>query len=154
MPKIIDPKAHLMRRMKVDPETGCWVWQRGVDSNKRPRCKIGTEQYAHRNAFRLFKDTEIPEGMFVCHTCDNTLCINPDHLWLGTPKENTHDMIDKGRNTRGVLTHCSKLDPDKVRAIRARYAAGESQTAIAPDFGVSQVMVSLIVRRKKWAHVE
>lgn len=92
----------------------------------------------------------IPEGMFVCHHCDNPPCINIDHLFLGTPADNMRDRDAKGRNARG-LTHWHKLTAEEVWAIRDRLAEENStQEVIAREFGVSQVMVSRIYLNRSW----
>lgn len=90
---------------------GCWEWQGGKvrygyggfhDENHRLR-------FAHRYSWEMHNGP-IPKGLFVCHTCDNPPCINPAHLFIGTPKDNTQDMIRKGRSAQGQYlrdrTHC------------------------------------------------
>lgn len=67
-------------------------------ANKRPMIRVGKRNlYASRVAFSLFKG-ELKKGLYVCHTCDNVSCVNPDHLWLGTPKQNKVDSVKKGRS--------------------------------------------------------
>lgn len=90
-------QQYLKKRCNVDEKSGCWIWEGGVDSwgygqfhYKKKTVK------AHRKSYEAFKG-EIPTGMFVCHTCDTPSCINPDHLWLGTPKQNAQDRNSKFR---------------------------------------------------------
>jgi hypothetical protein len=76
----------------------CWIWHGskagiGYGTIKYPPCK---QCYAHRFSYQLFNGP-IPNGLDVCHSCDNPLCVNPAHLWAGTAKDNTHDSIKKGR---------------------------------------------------------
>lgn len=86
--------------------------------------------------------------MYVLHRCDVPLCVRPDHLFLGTLKDNTQDMLTKNRHT------IEKLTSDQVQEIRARYAAGGiMQTALAKQYGVSNALISGSITRKIWTHV-
>lgn len=92
---------------------------------------------------------EIPEGLMVCHKCDNRNCINPDHLFLGTHTDNMRDMASKGRTgtRRGTDNNQNKLTEDQVRAIRLDH---RPQTEIAKDYGVTNQAIHLIKKRKNW----
>jgi hypothetical protein len=105
----------------------------------------GSSEGGHRIAYRLFVG-EIPDGMLVLHKCDNSVCIEPSHLELGSDKENATQKAER-------LRAQSKLTPEDVATIRARYKAGEFQRVIAKDYGLHQGCVSHIVNRDYWDHV-
>lgn len=93
-----DTLAKLLDKIKIDETTDCWEWQGGKNNIGygliRDNDKMRT---THRVSYEKHNNVKIPTGMCVCHKCDNTLCVNPAHLWLGTRKQNTDDMVSKGR---------------------------------------------------------
>lgn len=96
----------------------------------------------------------IPDGMEVLHKCDNPQCVNPDHLFLGSQKDNMDDMNRKGRGAKGDKNGRRKLNSNEVAEIRSLYAAGKLyQYQIAEKFGVKQSVVSEIVNGKIWRTV-
>ena len=103
---------------------------------------------------------EIPDDQHACHNCpdgDNPLCCNPAHLFPGTPKENTRDMIAKGRaNMRppsGARNPNAKLSACHVRDILSQHRNGESNAQLARRFGVSGQTIGSIIRRETWKHI-
>lgn len=137
----------------------CWEWEgpshRGYGFFKWN----GQKYFAHRVAFELHNGpipkAENPRDASICHTCDNPLCCNPAHLFLGTQTENNLDMVAKGRHAdvRGSKNPSSKLTEDNVGEIRELHAEGMSGAAIARRFGVSKELIYGIVQRKSWTHV-
>src|SRR6266849_9665950 len=110
---------------------GCWRWRKG-HTYGYGRMSIGCRPVrAHRFAWQLFNGP-IPAGLCVLHRCDNPRCVNPDHLFLGTPLDNSRDMIRKGRQR--YIGAPPRIPAETVHAIRA--AEGTYQ-AIADRFGVS-----------------
>lgn len=138
---------------------GCWEWTGKRDRRGEPFKPYGSfwldgkTVHAHRAAWLLFRGP-IPEGLHVLHRCDNPPCVNWEEcLFLGTPKDNTADMIAKGRAhepIRGERHPWCRLTEVQVRAI---YHDDRVQHVIARDFGVTQTAVSQIKLRKRWAHV-
>lgn len=143
----------------------CWVWQAGMTHRGYGAFAFrGKPSRAHRVAWVL-TNGEIPEGMLVCHRCDNPPCVNPAHLFLGTSAENNHDMVRKGRQVRpprdetkvnyvrGERSPNAKLTACAVREIRALRAAGVTQKAVAETYRVTISLISLIDRGLVWAHL-
>jgi hypothetical protein len=137
----------------VDKSGDCWEWV--GDLNKYGygdlRAKIHGARTAHRIAWTL-KKGPIPEGMFICHICDNRRCCNPDHLFLGTPADNTADMIRKGRHHKrtSVGTPTAKLTEDMVRDIRTKYVDGVHIRQLSIDYSVNIRTIKDVVEHKTW----
>jgi hypothetical protein len=142
----------------------CWLWTgattkfgHGVVICKGTK-RRGATQKAHRISW-LLHFGPVPDGMFVCHTCDVPACVNPDHLYVGTAKDNTRDCLVRGRidrvkRPRGEKHGNSKLNADIVRDIRARREQGETLRAIAERHNTPIANVCQIVKRRAWAHVQ
>lgn len=143
-------------KWKLDTSTQCWLWTASTAGKGYGQIRIpGTRlnAYAHRAAYEIHKG-QVPEGKYVCHTCDNMRCVNPDHLWLGSCAENQQDMVSKGRSLYGERNPYARLTPDAVRKIRQLLAQGIAQTKIAAMFGIQQMEVSRIKTGKRWKHLE
>jgi hypothetical protein len=146
------------------PFSGCWIFMGAL--NEAGYGIVGTgargapNDRAHRITYRHFCG-EIPTDKIVCHICDVPSCCNPEHLFLGTFKDNTQDMIRKKRNSPpprnphvvGSVHPGSKLTEAQVLVIRGLYARGETQLAIANMYGVARQTISKIVNRKRFKHV-
>lgn len=160
MPKYIKPNrrskpSDFWKRVQIKGQDECWEWQ-GQLMDNRPYGKVKYHQQhwsAHRLAYTL-ANGEIPEGMNVCHACDNPKCCNPSHLWLGTHADNNKDRTAKGRSAKGESHRSAKLTPSAVTEIREKYASGQySQEALSKIYGIAQTGIGYIVRRKHWKHV-
>ena len=141
-------KSRVARFMeKVEKHAnGCWIWK---------ACRVATTgygrfqaDYAHRAAYQLFKG-EIPAGFCVCHGCDRPECVNPEHLWLGSKRENSNDMARKGRAAQGETHTKAKISEGEVREIRS-LEGRLAQKDIARLYGVCPSNVRAILSRKTW----
>lgn len=133
----------------------CWPWLKALSRYGYGlfMLEVGTQITASRFAYILTYGP-IPDDQVVCHSCDNPPCCNPAHLFLGTKTDNNLDRDSKGRQAKGERSRSATQTPASVRAIRDRHAAGESQTDLAYEYGISQPSISAIVLRKTWKHVE
>ena len=151
-----DPR--LRSRAKVT-EAGCWEWQGARASNGYGRITVGSRLDGTRRNLaphRLSYEQHvgpIPDGMFVCHTCDNPACVNPAHLFLGTPADNMADKVRKGRQARHESHGRAKLTACAVQAIREELAAGARQIDIAAKYGIAQTQVSAVKTGVSWIGV-
>ncbi len=143
----------ILENVEIDQKTLCWNWKGKVSKKGYGVITIGRRGTfsAHRISYSEFVGT-IDDGMFVCHHCDNTKCVNPDHLFLGTASDNMRDMYRKGRNNNpyGTRHGAAKLNETAVFAIKAMLSDGISQRTIASGFFVSQMTISNIKRKKTW----
>ena len=131
---------------RIDKTGDCWLW----DTPKSYRYGMfyikRNEKQAHIGVHRmayLLKYGEIPDGLLVCHRCDTPMCVNPEHLFLGTNKDNIHDCVVKGRFT----THNAKLTKPQLEEICLRRKRGETLQAIADLYGISQGRIYQIVNK-------
>jgi hypothetical protein len=147
-------KSRIVEKIEAVPIAGCWIWTGTITSRGYGQLLSNNKKmYAHRAAFEAFVG-DIPEGMVVCHTCDNVHCVNPDHLFLGTQKDNLQDMKEKGRSTAGEKNKQSKLSEDDVKAIKHWLNHGVSEYQLSKSFDVSRSAINAIKLGKSWSHVE
>lgn len=134
----------------------CWLWTASIRAKNAPYGCFsirGKTVNAHRVSWWIaFGD---PKALDVLHHCDNMLCVNPEHLFLGTDADNTKDKCAKGRQSRTHGEDCggSKLTTANVLEIRQRLAAGEGQRLLAKLYDVSHKTISKIYLRQRWTHV-
>jgi len=148
--------GRLAYTMAINQTTGCHEWT-GATAKGYGRFTYKTKFcLAHRASYEVHKGP-IPEKMLVCHHCDNPKCINPDHLFIGTARDNARDALTKGRlkgnpppPPRGEKSKSAKLTDDLVRQIRQ----GGVGAHWARELGVSEECIRKCRRRQTWAHLD
>lgn len=141
-------RDRFMRFVDKSP-CGCWTWTGARHKQGYGFFRLdGRNQYAHRVAYELFKGLT-PEGLFVCHHCDNPSCVNPEHLYAGTRADNARDAVERNRYRprRGEANEQVKLTEDAVRDIRTKRMV---QSKFAELYGVSQPLISKIQNGHSW----
>lgn len=141
----------------------CWQWEGANDTCGYGNVTInGRNKKAHRVAWESVNG-QIPEGMYICHRCDNPGCVNPTHLFIGTQKDNMRDMKNKGRR-KGIIPNWktspvktgeknanAKLSYKKAEEIRSLYNSGDkTMVLLASMYGVNRNLISKVVRGKVW----
>jgi hypothetical protein len=133
---------------------GCWEWQHGTRRGYGAFSIDGKNRAAHRVSYMIYNG-EIPEGLYVCHTCDNKSCVNPQHLFVGTAQENMEDASKKKRMRTnrqfGETNLMSKLTRQQISEIRKGYKNGTKQVTLADLYGVGQWQISKIINHVQWA---
>lgn len=149
----------------------CWTWLSSKSGGRYGAFTANNRHYqSHRVSYSI-KNGAIPEGKVICHTCDNPLCVNPEHLFMGTQLDNVTDMMNKNRqrltfggeggrlkqvqNTaRGSENHLSKLNEESVLSIRREYVRRVvTHKMLASKYGVTTENIKMILKRKTWKHV-
>lgn len=137
-------EERFMAKVSPEPNSGCWLWTGGVASNGYGMFWLdGKVDTAPRQSYRMFCG-EIVDDLHIMHKCDVKLCVNPDHLSLGTNAENTFDKQKKGRAAK-------KLTPAEV--LKMRSMATVSKRKLAKQFDVDRRMVQFILRGRNWSHI-
>lgn len=144
----------LMRKTVVNEQTKCWEWNGSKSAFGHGEIYIGgtgpdarKRTMTHRASWEIHNGP-VPSNMCVLHKCDNPACINPDHLFLGTKKENSRDMVEKNRQASGEKLPQSKLTWTQVAAIRKCHSL--TQAELASIAGVTQSVISQIKNNNYW----
>ncbi len=141
----------------------CWPWTAGTVGGYGSFCIFKKFSQSERHMFvssrvaYLIHHGSVPD-LHICHTCDNRKCCNPRHLFAGTVKDNSDDMIAKGRQVKakGEGHGMSKLRDSDIKEIRQRFVKRDrknGESALGREFRVSQTVISSIIRRRTWKHI-
>lgn len=136
----------------------CWVWLGSTSHNGYGQFMINHSGIRpHRYSYEVHVGP-IPNGLDIMHKCDNRLCVNPDHLGVGTKKDNITDKVSKGRHAHGETISTAKLTNEQVYEIRRRYnrtSYHKSNVAeLAKEFNVNRNCIIAIVNRETWNHLK
>lgn len=150
----MSPQARFNEKVLGEPNSGCHLWMGDCFDNGYGKFWYERKSHkAHRISWRLNCGT-IPTGLLVLHKCDTPSCVNPDHLFLGTNKDNSQDMISKGRHSRkaprGEAQNKAKLKEADIPVIRADTRLNR---IIAADYGVTEATIAGVKTRRYWKHV-
>ena len=140
---------------KVEKTASCWLWTATTVTGGYGMFRYqDRNQLAHRIAYELTYGP-IPDGLLVCHHCDTPACCRPDHLFLGTTRENAADMVRKGRTgpRQGEHNGRALLNAAQVRAIRTQHATGVARSELARQFGVRPGTINSIIQGRNWKHI-
>lgn len=132
------------------PESGCWIWMSTIEKSGYGRVCAGKKPFfAHRVSYEQ-KYGVIPNGMMALHHCDVRCCVNPDHIFIGTQKDNMTDKVRKNRQAKGINHGNAKLTEDQVREIKY---SSETSIKLAAKFNYSASMIREIKNGNLWKHL-
>lgn len=137
---------------KYEPitETGCWIWMGYVSDQGYGRIHY-KGKFSHATRFFYeHHNGEIPEGLFVRHKCDNPTCVNPEHLELGTQKQNQEDMVRRNRQSKGEDRHSAILTESQAKEIKN---SSDRTTDLAHRYNVSLSAICDIRKNRTWRHI-
>lgn len=158
-----DPAERFWRFVTKGEQTSCWLWigaktvhgyggfvYYNRDENGYSTGRVSV--VAHRFSYELIHDP-IEYPYQVLHKCDNRLCVNPAHLFVGTLQDNMTDRNAKGRHAHGESHARAKLTEIQVRAIRQQYADGQTQVNLSKQFSISRWAIRSIIDGRAWRHI-
>lgn len=143
------------RRVNKNTDSGCWEWSGSLTKKGYGFFKVNKENVpTHRFSWALHFG-EIPDGLYVCHTCDNRKCCNPERLFLGTQFDNMQDMVRKGRNAnvKGDKNPRATLTESNVIEIRNMWDSGSSIKDLSFMFSSPKTTINNIVSGNTWKHL-
>jgi len=150
----LNKEDHFLSQIKKNENTECWEWT-GFLKGGYGYIRVNRKDFAvHRLMFERYK-RPIPKNVNVCHSCDNTKCCNPEHLWLGTQQENIKDMINKKRDKKafGTKHHRCKINEEIARQIKIKFKEGLNMREIHRTLNISYRIVQHICTGNTWRHI-
>lgn len=142
---------------KVQKSDGCWEWQGCIMADGYGCFGANGMGHGRPVAHRVswvFHFGDVPQGLLVCHHCDNRRCVRPDHLFLGTPKANMQDAVSKGRMARGERAGAAKMTSNQVLQIRDKHSLmGISYAELSREYGIGETTVSRAANGLTWKHL-
>lgn len=158
------PLVRFWSKVAIAGPDDCWLWKGATDGGGYgtfaiDTCRPTRLERAHRFSYAL-AHSGIPDGAWILHTCDTPACVNPSHLYAGTPTDNVRDMLVHDRyakthntNQAGERNPQARLSEDDVRTIRRRRETGETYASIACDYGISTPHAYNLCAHKRWRHI-
>lgn len=150
-------EERLWSRVAINDKTGCWEWtgHRSTVHGAKWHGTIATERSNNERVHRVVYEWlvgSIPLGMFVCHHCDNPVCVNPAHLFVGTQRDNMRDMVVKGRSNKlfGIDCPWSKLTPERIDRARKLHDSGMTMAEIGTVYGVHKGTIQKALSGETW----
>jgi len=151
--KGITAKEAILKKSRLDHVSGCWEWTGFLHKNGYGQCwNHGNVTSPHRASYEAFIGP-IPDGMLVCHKCDNRKCCNPDHLFVGTSTENSGDMAAKGRSTLGSRHALAKIQESQAIMVAKMLNEGFHVNEIEQATGANKDIIRNIKKGHNWSHV-
>ncbi len=140
-------------KVHCEPNTGCWLWAGAEKGGGYGSFHyLDKSWYAHRASYEMHIGPIPDDGRCILHKCDVKLCVNPEHLYVGTRSDNVRDALDRGLHPVGERHGLSKLterDVREIRDLRGRF----SQRSLSAQYGISQTHIRRIFDGERWAHV-
>ncbi len=138
---------------RLDISEGCWKWTGSKLKSGYGIISFGGKPIsAHRLSWKLHKGV-IEEGKVIRHLCNNPICVNPDHLAIGTIQDNADDRVRSGNQPKGGRNNHAKLDDEKIKEIRMLLELSISGAEIGRQYGVSRTVICSIKNGRTWKHV-
>lgn len=142
---------------KIHKTDTCWIWIYGkTGANYGHFLYKNKDMLSHRFSWMIYNKKQIPKGFQICHHCDNPPCCNPTHLFLGTPKQNYQDMVNKGRcvKVNGINHGRHKLTENQILEIRSKYISYKySSIKLSKEYNISDDMILNIIHNKNWKFI-